>query len=164
MQILVAVTDAGRGVAGMIDGEPPVGVETEQDVADRKDLCVRSATSSDRAPWQTPTNRWPARVSLACGRRARDNRRMSSSVERRSNPTAWAAFWFALAGLLLMPIPLFIGLILGGALSDHRRSPRRDRPLQGPRARRQGHRPVVFAAIFIALTWGGISVGGGTVW
>ena len=42
---------------------------------------------------------------------------MSSSVERRSNPTAWAAFWFALAGLVLMPIPLFIGLILGGGLS-----------------------------------------------
>ena len=42
---------------------------------------------------------------------------MSSPVESRSNPTAWAAFWFALAGLVLMPIPLFIGLILGGALS-----------------------------------------------
>ena len=42
---------------------------------------------------------------------------MSSSVERRSSPTAWAAFWFALAGLVLMPIPLFIGLILGGGLS-----------------------------------------------
>ena len=33
---------------------------------------------------------------------------MSSSIERQSNPTAWAAFWFALAGLVLMPIPLFI--------------------------------------------------------
>ena len=30
VQILVAVTDAGRGVAGVIDGEPPVGVENEQ--------------------------------------------------------------------------------------------------------------------------------------
>ncbi|WES65848.1 adenosine-specific kinase [Microbacter sp. GSS18] len=38
VQILVAVTDAGRGVTGVIDGEPPVGVETEQDVTDRKDL------------------------------------------------------------------------------------------------------------------------------
>lgn len=38
VQVLVAVTPAGRGVAGVIDGEPPVGVETEQDVADRKDL------------------------------------------------------------------------------------------------------------------------------
>ena len=38
VQILVAVTDAGRGVAGVIDGEPPLGVETEQDVMDRKDL------------------------------------------------------------------------------------------------------------------------------
>ena len=38
VQLLVAVTDAGRGVAGVIDGQPPLGVETEQDVADRKDL------------------------------------------------------------------------------------------------------------------------------
>ena len=38
VQLLVAVTDAGRGVAGVIDGQPPVGVETEQDVADRRDL------------------------------------------------------------------------------------------------------------------------------
>lgn len=38
VQVLVAVTAAGRGVTGVIDGEPPVGVETEQDVADRKDL------------------------------------------------------------------------------------------------------------------------------
>ena len=38
VQILDAATDAGRGVAGVIDGQPPVGVETEQDVADRRDL------------------------------------------------------------------------------------------------------------------------------
>ncbi|MGU3643941.1 adenosine-specific kinase [Microbacterium sp. C23T] len=38
VQMLVAVTDTGRGVAGVIDGQPPVGVETEQDVADRRDL------------------------------------------------------------------------------------------------------------------------------
>ena len=47
---------------------------------------------------------------------------MSSSVESRSNPTAWAAFWFALARLLLMPIPLFIGLILGGGSPSSPRS------------------------------------------
>ena len=38
VQALVAVAGAGRGIAGVIDGEPPLGVETEQDVADRKDL------------------------------------------------------------------------------------------------------------------------------
>jgi adenosine/AMP kinase len=38
VQLLVAGTEAGRGVAGVIDGQPPVGVETEQDVADRRDL------------------------------------------------------------------------------------------------------------------------------
>ncbi|MGX5771352.1 adenosine-specific kinase [Microbacterium trichothecenolyticum] len=38
VQLLVAVTDAGRGVAGVIDGQPPVGVETEDDIADRRAL------------------------------------------------------------------------------------------------------------------------------
>ncbi|HKT55926.1 MAG TPA: adenosine-specific kinase [Microbacterium sp.] len=38
VQVLVAATPAGRGVTGVIDGEPPVGVETDQDVADRKEL------------------------------------------------------------------------------------------------------------------------------
>lgn len=38
VQLLVAVTEAGRGVAGVIDGQPPLGIETEQDVADRMDL------------------------------------------------------------------------------------------------------------------------------
>ena len=114
---------------------------------------------------------------------------MSSSIERRSNPTAWAAFWFALAGLVLMPIPLFIGLILGGGLSvvatvlavialfkGLARSGKGIAPvvfaailavialLKGLARSGKGIAPVVFAAIFIALTWGGISVGGGTIW
>ena len=89
---------------------------------------------------------------------------MSSSVERRSNPTAWAAFWFALAGLLLMPIPLFIGLILGGALSVIAAVLAVIALLKGLARNGKGIAPVVFAAIFIALTWGGISAGGGTVW
>lgn len=38
VQVLVAVTEAGRGVTGVIDGQPPVGVENEQDVADRRAL------------------------------------------------------------------------------------------------------------------------------
>lgn len=36
--VIVAVSDAGRGIVGVIDGEPPLGVETEDDVADRKQL------------------------------------------------------------------------------------------------------------------------------
>jgi len=36
--VVVAETDAGRGILGVIDGEPPLGVETEDDVADRKAL------------------------------------------------------------------------------------------------------------------------------
>ncbi|MBI4901051.1 MAG: adenosine-specific kinase [Actinobacteria bacterium] len=38
VDILVAVTPRGRGVAGVVDGEPPLGVETEGDVADRRAL------------------------------------------------------------------------------------------------------------------------------
>ena len=38
VDVLVAVTPLGRGVAGVVDGEPPLGVETEDDVADRRAL------------------------------------------------------------------------------------------------------------------------------
>ena len=36
--VLIAVTDAGRGIAGVIDGLPPVGVETDAHAADRHRL------------------------------------------------------------------------------------------------------------------------------
>jgi adenosine/AMP kinase len=38
LEVLVAVTEQGRGVIGVVDGQPPVGVETEADVADRRAL------------------------------------------------------------------------------------------------------------------------------
>ncbi len=38
VDVLVAVTERGRGVVGVIDGSPPKGVETEADVAARRDL------------------------------------------------------------------------------------------------------------------------------
>ncbi|GAA4170505.1 adenosine-specific kinase [Gryllotalpicola koreensis] len=38
LEVLVAVTPAGRGVTGVIDGEPPLGVETDADAADRHAL------------------------------------------------------------------------------------------------------------------------------
>ncbi|WP_207892424.1 adenosine-specific kinase [Streptacidiphilus pinicola] len=38
VQVLVASTSAGRGVVGVIDGAPPLGEETEADVAARKSL------------------------------------------------------------------------------------------------------------------------------
>jgi len=89
---------------------------------------------------------------------------MSSSNERQSNPTAWAAFWLALAGLVLMPIPLFIGLILGGVLSVVAAVLAVIGLLKGVARGGKGIAPVVFAVIFILLTWGGISLGGGIVW
>jgi uncharacterized protein len=36
--VVVAETEAGRGILGVVDGEPPLGVETDGDVADRKAL------------------------------------------------------------------------------------------------------------------------------
>lgn len=38
VDVLVAVTARGRGIVAVIDGEPPLGVETEQDVEDRRGL------------------------------------------------------------------------------------------------------------------------------
>ena len=36
LQVLVVETPKGRGVIGVVDGEPPLGVETEKDVEARK--------------------------------------------------------------------------------------------------------------------------------
>jgi adenosine/AMP kinase len=38
VDVVVAVTERGRGVIGVIDGSPPVGIETESDVANRRGL------------------------------------------------------------------------------------------------------------------------------
>jgi len=38
VDVLVAVNERGRGIAGVIDGEPPLGVETETDETERKAL------------------------------------------------------------------------------------------------------------------------------
>ncbi|WP_317896423.1 adenosine-specific kinase [Pyrofollis japonicus] len=36
LQVLVAETDQGRGVIGVVDGYTPLGVETEDDIAERR--------------------------------------------------------------------------------------------------------------------------------
>ncbi|MUL82484.1 MULTISPECIES: adenosine-specific kinase [unclassified Mycolicibacterium] len=38
VDVLVAVTPLGRGIAGVIDGQPPLGVESDVDVTARRDL------------------------------------------------------------------------------------------------------------------------------
>jgi len=38
VDVLVAVTDRGRGIVGVIDGSPPVGIEQDADVAERHSL------------------------------------------------------------------------------------------------------------------------------
>ncbi len=38
VEVIVAETDLGRGVIGVVDGGPPVGVEKDSDVAERKAL------------------------------------------------------------------------------------------------------------------------------
>ena len=37
-EVIVAATDQGRGVLGVVDGSPPLGVEGEPDIAWRKNL------------------------------------------------------------------------------------------------------------------------------
>jgi len=38
VEVVVGETQQGRGILGVVDGEMPVGVETEQDVAARSEL------------------------------------------------------------------------------------------------------------------------------
>jgi adenosine/AMP kinase len=38
LDVIVAVTERGRGILGVIDGSPPVGVESDADVARRRAL------------------------------------------------------------------------------------------------------------------------------
>jgi len=38
VEVLVAVSDRGRGIGGVIDGLPPVGIETDADAASRRSL------------------------------------------------------------------------------------------------------------------------------
>lgn len=41
LQVIVAETEQGRGILGVIDGVASKGIETEQDIADRKGLLRR---------------------------------------------------------------------------------------------------------------------------
>lgn len=41
LQVIICCTDQGRGIAGVVDGEVPLGVENEQDVENRKTLLRR---------------------------------------------------------------------------------------------------------------------------
>ena len=38
VEVIVATTEAGRGIMGVIDGSPPKGVEGDRDIAARKEL------------------------------------------------------------------------------------------------------------------------------
>jgi hypothetical protein len=41
VQVVIGETERGRAVLGVVDGEPPLGVETDADEAERKDLLRR---------------------------------------------------------------------------------------------------------------------------
>jgi adenosine/AMP kinase len=41
VEVVVAETEQGRGILGVVDGASPLGVETESDVADRRELLRR---------------------------------------------------------------------------------------------------------------------------
>jgi uncharacterized protein len=41
LEVLVGETEQGRGVLGVVDGRPPMGVESDADVVERKELLRR---------------------------------------------------------------------------------------------------------------------------
>jgi adenosine/AMP kinase len=41
VQLIVAETTAGRGIMGVIDGQTPLGIETEEDIKERRDLLKK---------------------------------------------------------------------------------------------------------------------------
>jgi adenosine/AMP kinase len=41
VEVVVATTPRGRAILGVVDGSPPLGVETEDDVAARRELLRR---------------------------------------------------------------------------------------------------------------------------
>ena len=41
VEVLIAQTDRGRGILGVVDGGSPLGVESEEDVQDRRSLLRR---------------------------------------------------------------------------------------------------------------------------
>ncbi|MFQ5910080.1 MAG: adenosine-specific kinase [Thermoplasmata archaeon] len=43
LQVIVAKTKQGRGIVGVIDGESPLGVETEEDIKERKEFLRKIA-------------------------------------------------------------------------------------------------------------------------
>jgi hypothetical protein len=83
---------------------------------------------------------------------------------KRANPWAWWAFWISLLGLILMPIPLFIGVILGGGPAVIAGILALIALLKSRHAGGRGIAPAVVALVLVALTFAGISVGGGTWW
>ena len=41
LEVVIAESDLGRALVGVVDGSPPLGVETDEDVAERKALLRR---------------------------------------------------------------------------------------------------------------------------
>ena len=83
---------------------------------------------------------------------------------KRSNPASWWAFWLGLLGLILMPIPLGIGLILGGGLGFIAGVLAVIGLFKSRHTGGRGIAPAVIAAVFVIATYSGIGAGGGTLW
>jgi adenosine/AMP kinase len=41
VEVIVAETEQGRGILGVVDGSKPKGIETEKDIKERKELLRR---------------------------------------------------------------------------------------------------------------------------
>ena len=42
LQVIVAETEQGRGIVGVVDGYKSKGIETDKDVAERRGFCEKS--------------------------------------------------------------------------------------------------------------------------
>jgi len=88
---------------------------------------------------------------------------MTYQVERRGNAAATASVITGVLGLVLMPIPLFIGVILGAPLATIAIITGIIGLLNARRGR-AGTARAVWGIALAVLTFLGISAGGGIIW
>jgi uncharacterized protein len=53
LEVIVAQTEQGRGIVGVVDGLKSKGIETDADIAERRGFCGKSATNSVKKLQQT---------------------------------------------------------------------------------------------------------------
>ncbi len=89
---------------------------------------------------------------------------MSFTEGRRGNAAATVSLLTGILGLVLMPIPLFVGVILGAPLATIAIITGIIGVLNARRGRRGGTARAVWGIGLAVVTFLGISAGGGIIW